>query len=78
MPEISPSFIWHLILKRLFSGNNVINLIDPEGRVNALIKTWFDNIASIDRRLRLLAKMQVSVIRVMEFYFPMSVLEEFF
>ena len=37
----------------------MVDLIDPEGLVKAVIKVWFDNVASIDRRLRLLDKMQV-------------------
>ena len=33
-------------------------LDDPGGKVKKIIKIWLDNVASVDRRLRLLDKMQ--------------------
>lgn len=51
-------FLYYILFSGhlLFSGS--VELKGEEAKVKAIIQVWLDNVASIDRRLRLLEKMQ--------------------
>ena len=55
---VTLTYIPKLIIHVFFAAQKVVSLNDPSGKVLQIIKIWSENLASIDRRIKLLEKMK--------------------